>query len=301
MAGRGNVNIWDISLIVKDIRKRQIFLANHNKDVPENPLLHMRSESDIQLHAEKIVDVLNLDMNRFRQYKNKNGAYRFLVDSVERANILVSRGQKGAMPQTVKDDVRFSGIAIRHKKFPAMFLYAKDESVVMDPAGRRIFTIMLLLVCMSLKRFLPVSYDSTFEKPIETREYMIAEEILMPRSALEGVTVGSMDDVCNLSNIFKVTPSMVLMRLKRLRAVNDRQFRLFFQELNARREIANTKEGKRFKINPTTKIVNYNGRRFVNDIIQLYRSGEITRIETRRLLGIYHRANTLVEQIEGAL
>lgn len=302
MAGRGNVEVKDINLIVKDIRKRQLFLAKYNKTAPDNPILHIQRDPDAQQYAKSILGSLNLDMNKLRDYKTKNSAYNFLVNELERANILISRSQKGAMPQAIKKDVRFSGIAVKHKKYPAIFLYTKDESDIADPTGRRIFTIVLLLVCMSLNHFSPVSYDSNLQSPIEAKEYIITEEILMPQEMIDGVVVESLSDVHNLSNIFKVTPSMVLMRLKRLKFIDDEQFNRFFEDLNDEREEARIRNKKiQFKINETTKIINYNGRKFTTNVLQLLGTGTISQGEACRLLGRHRKSSSFIEQIGAAL
>lgn len=302
MAGRGNVEIKDINLIVKDIRKRQLFLAKYNKTVPENPILHIQREQDAQLYAKLVLKSLNLDMDKLRDYKTKKSAYNFLVNELEHANILISRSQKGAMPQAIKKDIRFSGIAVKHKKYPAIFLYTKDESDIADPTGRRIFTIVLLLVCMSLNHFSPVSYDSNLQSPIEAKEYIIAEEILMPQEMVDGVVIESLNDIRNLSNIFKVTPSMVLMRLKRLKLIDDEHFNCFFEDLNDEREEAQMKNKKiQFKINETTKIINYNGRKFTANVLQLLGAGAISQGEACRLLGRHRKSSSFIEKIGAAL
>ncbi len=302
MAGRGNVEIKDINLIVKDIRKRQLFLAKYNKAVPDNPILHIQRDPDTQLYAKSILESLNLDMNKLRGYKNKSSAYDFLVKELERTNILISRSQKGAMPQAIKKDVRFSGIAVKHKKYPAIFLYTKDESDIADPTGRRIFTIVLLLVCMSLNHFSPVSYDSNLQNPIETKEYIITEEILMPQEMIDGITVESLSDIQNLSSIFKVTPSMVLMRLKRLRLIDDECFNRFFDDISEERKEAQKKNKKiQFKINETTKIINYNGRKFTTNVLQLLSAKVISQGEACRLLGRHRKSSSFIEQIGAAL
>ncbi len=302
MAGRGNVEIKDINLIVKDIRKRQFFLAKHNKGVPDNPILHLQKEQDIQTHARNILKALNLDMDKMRGYKTKENAYKFLIDELERANILISRSQRGAMPQAIKEGVRFSGIAVKHKKYPAIFLYSKDESDIADPTGRRIFTIILLLVCMSLNHFSPVSYDSKLKSPIEVREYIIAEEILMSREMIDGAVIESIDDIRNLSSIFKVTPSMVLMRLKRLQLIDSDKFERYFEQLDDERKLAIAKSRNiPFKINETTRIINYNGRKFTASVLQLLSTGTISHGEACRLLGRHRKSTSFIEQIGAAL
>ncbi len=302
MAGRGNVEIKDINLIVKDIRKRQFFLAKHNKGALDNPILHLQKEQDVQIYARNILETLNLDIDKMRGYRTKESAYKFLIGELERANILISRSQKGAMPQAIKEDVRFSGIAVKHKKYPAIFLYSKDESDIADPTGRRIFTIILLLVCMSLNHFSPVSYDSKLKSPIEMKEYIITEEILMPREMVDGAIAESIDDIHNLSSIFKVTPSMVLMRLKRLQLIDEDKFERYFERLNDERKLAITKsQNIPFKINETTRIINYNGRKFTTSVLQLLSTGTISHGEACRLLGRHRKSASFIEQIGAVL
>ena len=302
MAGRGNVEIKDINLIVKDIRKRQLFLAKHNKNAPDNPILHLQREQDDRLYAKSILESLDLDMDKLRSYKTKDSAYTFLVKELERANILISRSQTGAMPQAIRKDIRFSGIAVKHKKYPAIFLYTKDEPDISDPTGRRIFTIVLLLVCMSLNHFSPVSYDSNLQSSIETKEYIMAEEILMPQEMLAGVIAESLSDVYNLSTVFKVTPSMVLMRLKRLNLIGGKKFNRLFEQINNERELAQIKNHKiPFKISEATRVINYNGRKFTTNVLRLLDAGAISQGEACRLLGKHRRSSSFIKQIGEAL
>ncbi|MBQ2638969.1 hypothetical protein IJF91_02815 [Candidatus Saccharibacteria bacterium] len=285
MAGRGNVDIKDIKLIVKDIRKRQMIMNKYHKNVPINAIININTSGGIEEVANRIVEALHINMEEVRAKADKTKAYECLVNQIEAANILVSKKQNGAMPQRVDSEVRFSGIALKDKHFPSIFLYSKDEDAVSDPVGRRIFTLILLLSCMAYKKYMPVSYDTDLRDIIESKEYIVAEEILVPRRCVEGISVRSIDDINNLAKDFKVTPSMMLMRLKRLGIIDKKDADAYFEELHEDRRLALASNKKiPYKIKDTTKFINYNGKKFTNDIFSFIENGTMSFNEARTIL-----------------
>lgn len=277
IAGRGDVKLNDINLIIKDLQRRQAFMSKHEKEAERNPILTIKRKNDVEIFAKEIVDALHVDMEKIWSCKNKSKAYDILVEKLEESNIIVARSRLGYMPQSINPDVYFSGITIKNKKFPAIFLYTKDESNVGDPAGRRIFTIMLLLACMANDRFVMVSYDQSVKNTVEIFEYKVAEEILMPRSIIEGILVNSILDIKTLADALKVTPSMALMRLKRLGLLNNEDFNNFYNEISNERIEATRNTQKSYYYNPkdVTKVITYNGRLFCNEVISLLQSNKI--------------------------
>lgn len=303
IAGRGDVRINDVNLIVKDIQKRQFFMSKHKKETDENLIFTIDRNRDVELFAKEIINTVHLDMKKFWAYGNKGKAYDFLVDSLEESNIMISRSRLGYMPQAINPDVYFSGFVVKNKKFPTIFLYTKDENDVSDPAGRRIFTIMLLLACMANKRFAMVSYDQSVKDIIKNFEYQVAEEILMPRSAIDGMTVGSTLDIKALADNFKVTPSMVLMRMKRLGLVSNKDFDKFYNEITEERRAALSANKETYHYNPKdiTKIVTYNGKLFCNEVIDLLRSKQIDYSTASRLLLFRKKDTKIINTLMDAL
>lgn len=98
IASRGDIRVRDINLIVKDIQKRQIFLAKNHREIATNPMLNLRQQQTPTDMANLIIKTLNLDMEKFRKYSSKDSAYDYLVSCLENNNIIVSRSRKGVMP-----------------------------------------------------------------------------------------------------------------------------------------------------------------------------------------------------------
>ena len=301
IASRGDIRVRDINLIVKDIQKRQLFLAKNHREVAPSPILNLRQQQTPTDMANLIIRILNLDMDKFRNYSSKDSAYDYLVSCLENNNIIISRSRKGVMPQTIKPDLYFSGFSVNHKKYPAIFLHSKDEDRINDPAGRRIFTIFLLLACMANKRFATVSYSQSVEEPAQNIEYIVAEEILMPEDAVSGIRIESIDELENIANFFKVTPSMALVRLKRLGCVDKEIFERIFDLLKDKWENDSRQQSKigfGFNMKDTTRVVTYNGKLFTTEIINLLRANKLSAGDASRLLFFKKKSRALLTELK---
>ena len=301
ISSRGDIRVRDINLIVKDIQKRQLFMSKNHHETTINPILTIRQQQSVPNIAHSIIEALNLDMDKFRKYSSKDSAYNYLVSRLESNNILVSRSRKGVMPQTIKRGLNFSGFSIKHKKYPAIFLHSKDEDRINDPVGRRIFTIFLLLACMANKRFATVSYNQSVEEPAKNIEYIVAEEILMPEEEISGIYIETIEELENLANLFKVTPSMALLRLKRTGCISRETFERIFELLEEEWENASrqqSKNGFKFNIKDTTRIITYNGNLFTAEVINLLRANKITTGDASRLLLFKKKSKSLLSELK---
>ncbi|MBQ3318600.1 hypothetical protein IJG76_01115 [Candidatus Saccharibacteria bacterium] len=301
IASRGDIRIRDINLIVKDIQKRQLFLAKNHREVVPNPILNLRQQQTSTDMANLIIKSLNLDMDKFRNYSSKDSAYNYLVSCLENNNIIISRSRKGVMPQTIKPGLNFSGFSVKHKKYPAIFLHSKDEDRINDPAGRRIFTIFLLLACIANKRFATVSYNQSVEEPAQNIEYIVAEEILMPEDAISGTRIDNINELENIAEFFKVTPSMALVRLKRLGCIDRETFEKIFELLKNKWKNDSEQQSKmgfKFNIKDTTRIVTYNGKLFTTEVINLLRANKLSAGDASRLLFFKKKSKSLLNELK---
>lgn len=299
IASRGDIMVRDVNLIIKDIQKRQQFMARYNAGTPMNAFMTLRP-SEVVDTAALIVQTLEIDMDKFRSYSKKESAYDFLVSALEKKNIIVSRSRPGVMPQTIKPGLAFSGFAVRHKKYPAIFLHSKDDDSTDDPAGRRIFTIFLLLACITNKKFATVSYNQNVKEPAQNIEYLIAEEILMPEAAVSGIRVDTLAELDVVAKAFQVTPSMAAVRLKRLKCLDSSTFDILFDDLNKKwLEAPLSKEKGKFVYNvkDITKVITYNGRLFTECVVGLLRSNKLNEGDAARLLLFKKRSKSLVKEI----
>lgn len=301
ISSRGDIHLRDINLIIKDIQKRQQLLTKNHRETVINPIINLRQQQSIVDMANAIVSTLDLDMNKFRNYSKKEAAYEYLVTCLEEKNVIISRSRRGVMPQTIRKELHFSGFSVKHKKYPAIFLHSKDEDKANDPAGRRIFTIFLLLSCMANKRFAVVSYNQNVKEPAQNIEYITAEEILMPEDAISGIRVNNIEEIESIADCFKVTPSMALVRLKRLGCINEDDFNSFFELLDRKwQEASEQNDGNGFKYNAkdTTRIITYNGKLFTAEIINLLRANKISAGDASRLLLFKKKTKSMLTELE---
>ena len=304
ISSRGDVRVRDVNLIIKDIQKRQQFMAKNHRETEANPINNIRQEQEISEAAKTIIDALELDMDKFRKYKSKESAYNYLVTCLEQKNILVSRSRIGVMPQTIKRGLNFSGFSVRHKKYPAIFLHSRDEDHISDPAGRRIFTVFLLLACMANKRFTTVSYNQNVREPAQNIEYMVAEETLMPREMIYGISIKDMEELDSLAKAFKVTPSMALVRLKRIECIDEDLFEELFKSIENKWRIDSKKEsgkGYIFNAKDTTRVITYNGKLYTSEVMSLLKTGKIGINDASRLLLFKKKSKTLLNEIGNQL
>lgn len=304
IASRGDIRMRDVNLIIKDIQKRQQFMAKNHREAEINSIINLRQGQEAADVAKSIIGVLDLDMERFREYSSKESAYNYLVSSLEKKNIIVSRSRRGVMPQSIKQGLNFSGFSVKHKKYPAIFLHSKDEDRISDPAGRRIFTLFLLLACMANKRFTTVSYNQNVKEPAQNIEYIVAEEILMPEEMVRGIRIGNIDELEALAEAFKVTPSMALVRLKRMECIEKDVFEEIFESLdNKWRKTSEQKSNDGFKYNAKdiTRVITYNGKLYAMEVMNLLRAGRIGSSEASRLLLFKKKSKALLNELGNQL
>ena len=289
VSSRGAVDVQDVSLIIKDIQKRQQLMCREYPDTKKNVLISKRSCGNVKQDASAILTALNLDMNVFRNKKKKEDSFNYLVDTLENNNFLISRSAPGVMPQTIFKDLSFSGFAVKNNKYPSIFLYSKEENSIEEPAGRRNFTLFLILASIFNNRFAIVSLGDNSDTEAKTSsilEYQIAEEILTPKDLINHInpSISSLEDIDEISEYFKVTPSMATVRLTKLGFINRDQSLQYMNELDRRRiQYLQHKHGYG-NPSPATRILKYNGKAFTKTVLNMVRKGEYTQGEASRIL-----------------
>lgn len=285
ISGRGNVEIRDVSVILKEIRNRQLFLRKQHQSVGQNALNDFKLGSNVGETAELIIDKLGLDINLFRNSKNKTDAFQYAIDVLENNNIIVSRSQSGYMPQNIPKDVTFSGFVVKDKKFPAIFINTRDDSTIEDPVGRQILSLFLLCVCIVFKKYQLVTFDSISFNVVKDEIYLVTEEVLFYNYVLP--RCDGIDDVKKIASEIKITPSAVIMHLKRVNAITEAEAVCLLNELaRERMEIING-ERKNYvhASSPEKHVVKYNGRLYTETVLALVSAGKMgIREAERRLL-----------------
>ena len=299
ISSRGDIRVRDINLIIKDIQKRQQFLTKKHPEFADNPLLNLRLQQDPIRISESILNILKIDMDKFRSYSSKELSYNYLISRLEDNNILISRSRIGVMPQTIKTGLNFSGFLVKHRKFPALFLHPKDEDKISDPSGRRIFTIFLLLVCIVNKKYAIVTYSQNVREPAQNIEYLVAEEILMPESMICGTQVGNLNKLKEIADLFKVTPSMAAVRLRRLGIIHKETFDNFLNELELEWDEARKQsKGSHYRSPKDLKrVIDYNGMIFTKEVMMSLKGGELSIGDATRLLMFKKKRKDVIYKI----
>lgn len=215
---RNSVRLSDVELIIKDILRKQSLIKEHDASLVNNRIISSirRSTGSIVRDAEKLRSLIGLDLAALRSAPTKDKSLEILIDCLEKNQIFVSRSQNGFMPQSLPRGVAFSGLCVKDKKVPFIFLTSGEPGSNSEPAGRKILTLTLLTVFIAVGKFAPVSYDDQTGDMIASREYELTEEVLMPAADVRRLDASSLDAVKAAADELKVTPSAFVMRARRV-------------------------------------------------------------------------------------
>lgn len=234
MHSRHEVHLPDVELIVKDLlRKQQLIRTDKTLEKCAIVGLLKKSGATTADDATKLMAALDLDPHDLRNAKSKEKAFEVLVGKLEAKHILVSQSVKKYMPQTLPAKAKFSGMTVKDNKVPYVFIPSGDEGEKYEPAGRRVFTLTLLAVMVACNRFAAMTYTGHTDDDIGYREYLLTEEILMPTGDFKRANFDSLDAVKEVGEVFKVTPSAVVMRARRLGRLTKDQAHAYLAELQS--------------------------------------------------------------------
>lgn len=283
MNSRGLVELRDIELIVKDLLRKQEWLRRFDETLVRNPLVGMlkRSRGTVADDARRVGDTIGFDRAAFRAQKGKAEALEHLIGALERSQVFVSRSTQLHMPERMPS-AAFSGLTIKDNKVPFIFLAGDEDGVHLEPAGRRVFTLALLTMLIAQGIFAPVTYDGHTDDPDAPRPFDLTGELLMPRAELVQMTFDDLDTVKTAADLFKVTPSAVVVRARRLGRIDHNEYAAFLGELQA--EFAQAGKQHRRGPNDLTALRRYNGTECSRRMLQLLDAGHINRTEFRRVV-----------------
>lgn len=288
MSPRGSIQKGDIDLIVKNLSQRQEFLKRRiflshldNLYVGSLAKKFRLGISNAEI-ADNIRTFFLIDLKEFRS-SNKSDALNYLCSKIEARNIYISFSSNNYMPQNIKKDSTLSGICIKDKKFPWIFINTRDgdeRPLILESGGRQIFTLVSMLVCIGIQLF---AFSSKIgrRKSVSRRIFSIAGEILLPRQDLVGLEINNLEQLKYYAQRFKVTPSMLLMRLKEL-GMTKQKFVETCREL-LRKEVENVSQRMRAPL-PERAYRKYNGEKFSRDILGALKLKKITPLETKSIL-----------------
>lgn len=283
LATRGDLELADISLILKDLTRKQTMLRKHIQEANPYPNLYKNSRLSLEEKAADLRKMIGYN-NHLVHAQSKEETFNYLRSLLASNNIYVSLYMHHFSPQEILPALKFSGICIKDNKCPYIFLRAGDESSAIELWGRRLFTMALLLACMCNGKFGAVTMNGRSKELINDEQYELAEEFLMPKQILIDTRVNSIDDIEELAATYSVSPSALVMRLFRLNAIDTEEKNHFLNILSEKFAKIISKKGGGKQPPVEKAIVQYNSPKAVNLITGLVHSGTMSDRDARNLL-----------------
>lgn len=294
---RATVELREVELIVKDLIRKQELLKHYDKSLPTNKIVGLLSRvgKSTEEDATKLMDGIGLGQDDLRQCANKAKALDLLIERLESRQILVSRSVQNYMPQRL-NRVNFSGMTIRDKSVPYIFLAGGDHGDQQEPVGRTIFTLTLMAVLVARRIFKPVTWDGQSTGTDFGREYDIAGSILMPTGRMNEIAPLSLDDVKTAAGEFKVTPSAVTVRAMRLGQISHDSASAILAELREEFNAGNKPKGMK-KIHPENAIRKYAGAELSRRMLAVLDAGGISQKDFCRAVCLNHLKPSQIEDL----
>lgn len=269
---RDTINIADIELIVKDLRRKQRLVRTHDRSLPSNPVLGRLAKSkasDVD-DAATLLEFLGVTTAELHACSTKQKACDLFIERLEANHVLVSISQSGFMPQSLLK-VKFSGITVKDPKVPYIFVASGTEDEKGETPGRQLLTLALLSAMIARKQFAAVVSGTTEVDAAPAREYGIASEMLMPTALLRQCELSTLDGVQAAAQAFKVTPSAIAVRAATTHLITWDLAREMLAQL---REIRNQMPKKsRRQPKPVNAVRKYNGKEFSRRMLRVLDEG----------------------------
>lgn len=246
IASHGTIQISTISIMLRHIVALQ---SEVSKNIPDRNNLcgiFLKPEyKSISVKNKACIAREKLDINtdRIKSTQGKKEAFLYLERQLNKRNIFISTYDHRLCAQTIQIE-DFAGIFINHKKAPYIFIRASDDKGMIDPWGRKNLILMLMLGMLLHKNNKPVMLNTKHNSDINDKAYQFAEEILMPREDFsECVHIKDLVDIKKVSELYKVSPSAVIMRCYRLKLISNKQKESLLGECNKEFEKIRSKKG----------------------------------------------------------
>lgn len=299
LAVRGKFNYESIKLIATDLARKQLFLRKlqpHPISLKRNKFIGLLAKmyrrgyplEDIAAEARRM---LGIDIKK--KVRKKSEMFEYLIERAESCGILVSVSAYDYMPQNLDRNLGVSGFCMKDLYFPFVFINTRDgdeEPLVFESEGRKVFTLVSMLAAVLVGKFaLGTGKPSKKTQPDILNIYKIAGMILIPdddvRLPPHGVT--SLDEVKQVANVFKVTPSMALQRLYELKLVSLQNQKDWKAELRS----CLPKKQKGRRLDPIQGYKRYNGVYFSGEVVRAYKQSVINQHQLKGALFKHGRAD----------
>lgn len=301
IGSRAKVELRDIELIVKDLIRKQQLVRTHDSTLESNTIMGLLRDDSATIDADaaSLMSALGLSHDRLHACRTKEKALDLMIERLEANQVLVSRSVRNYMPQRLTH-VKFSGITIRDKKVPYIFLAGGDHDDDQEPVGRTIFTLALMTVLIARRIFAPMTWDGGSTETDPGREYDIAGAMLMPTERMRALAPTSLDAIKAASDEFKVTASAVTVRAMRLGMIDPRTAGNYLEQLRGEFQSL-PKGGPRRPIRPENAVRKYNGRELTVRMLHALDSGSISAGEFCRSICLNHLKPSRIEDLRRAL
>lgn len=288
-ASRGALRFEDIELIVLDLARKQEFLKTHIFPSATNNVIAGSLSKTLsqgvppEVLASDVRELFGINLAILRKLP-KEDVLNHLIKKSEDKGIFVSRSSHNYMPQQLGDDVGFSGICIKDKKFPFIFLNTKDgieKPRILEPAGRQIFTLLTMLVYIAVGKYIYSSSGRKSANRLEKYIFAVVGEMLIPAKDLDHLSISNIDELRAASNVYKVTPSMLLERMRELGLVSNEVAKALKLELKKALEDAFTPRAKNPALSGYEK---YNGQRLSREVVAAFNARQISSVQLNQIL-----------------
>lgn len=297
---RGNLKRGEMDLIVKDLARKQEFLKNRiltqeqDNDYIGEIAKQIKQGASRKNVAEYIRSYFKIDLQELRDLSKKK-VIDYLCTKIEDKNILVSISSYNFMPQNIARDVGASAICVKDKKFPYIFINTREgdeHPLFLESDGRQIFSIISMLVAVGMNKFILNMKSGNIKNRSLKQVYSITAEILIPEDDLKEIIVGNIDDIKQGANLFKVTPSMLLVRLRELGLIAeplaDAISKKLFEELE---QATPVRKNQPTLVNGHGK---YNGGKFSRESVRAYYAGKVSASDIKNSLFRKNRMNAFL-------
>jgi Zn-dependent peptidase ImmA (M78 family) len=283
IASRGEITLADISLILKDITRKQGFIKKYIDDDNDIPGMFKRKRGTVVEQAEALRVLLGYDIDAIENM-SKEKTYNLLSEGLAKKNVFISLYAHNYSPQTIDRNLQFSGIAINDKKCPFLFIKAGDNHSKVELWGRRLFTAALLLSCLCCGDCGPLTMDGKSGDLIDDEHYLFAEEFLMPEVYFAKESLKSLSDVNSIASKYSVSNSAVIMRGYRLHMIDEHTKEVYLSALRLEWDALTSKKGGGQQLGLEKAINRYNNPAVVRLIIDKCRSNNISVRDAKNLL-----------------
>lgn len=283
IASRGEIKLADISLVLKDITRKQNFIKKYITDENELPRMFKRKKGTVVEQAETLRTLLGYDLEAV-EHMSKEKSYELLSKGLAGKNVFISLYAHNYTPQTIERELQFSGIAINDKKCPFLFIKAGDNNSRIELWGRRLFTAALLLSCLCCGDCGPLTMDGKSGDLVDDEHYLFAEEFLMPQKVFIKESLMSLHDANTIAGKYSVSNSAVIMRAFRLEMIDESTKDKHLSTLRADWDALTSKKGGGQQLGLEKAINRYNNPAVVRLIIEQYHNKSISVQDAKNLL-----------------